>query len=883
MTGSSQTSMGHIAIDQILQRAERAKSDSDFTYFFSLLLVAEALTKTIALGLVSCIADDKDRHRYRIEYDLARADGVGDWGRAIEDALTGHASQYLLADARPLQLALASGQKEGTWQHMAVLEMKAALQSVDLNAEDVPVKTDMKRWFRLFAALRNGTRAHGATPLEKARRAAEHLKLSIDAVYSNYEIFTYPWAYLYRNLSGKYTVSLITPNEQPWQHLKAGSAYERTLQDGVYLYVGFPRFVSLLKSDTDLTQFFFPNGAFSAKRFELLSYTTDEKADGDAQAYLTPPGSLPGSETEGSAELGVRGNCFTNSPDAKGNYVDRPKLEGELQQLLEDGHHPIITLLGKGGIGKTSLALKVLERIYLLERYAAVVWFSARDVDLEESGPKSVRPAVLSIDDMSRHFATLALSKEARTDKQFSARSYFERQLNKSDMGPCLFIFDNFETMRDPLETFVWIETHIRSPNKALITTRLRDFKGDFPVEVRGMEDDEARKLIQQVAIQLHIGELLNADYVDELVKESEGHPYVIKILLGEVTKAKRTENIRRLITSSVDILTALFERTFAALSPCAQRAFLTLSSWNSAVPRIALEAVLQRSTGQRLEVERGVESLLQYSMAESTKARVDSQEFISLPMVSTAFGRKKLNVSPHKAAVDADVEILQMLGAVKAGDVHLALATRLEQFFQNIARRGGAGNIEQYAGILEMICVSYPPGWLIFARWYMEAGTRKEWDKARDSLRRYLESDSSSDRAAGAWAMLARICYRVDDLHGEVHALIERSQIPSVPFSDVAIAANRLNGLIRDRKAAWDSEARRQMVRRLATVMDRRQAEADADDYSKMAWLSIHLGEVEKAKQYVARGLSKDPENDHCLAMAERFGRQTSGPRKRR
>jgi tetratricopeptide (TPR) repeat protein len=710
------------------------------------------------------------------------------------------------------------------------------------------------------------------------------LRQSIDAIYSNYELFNYPWAYLYRNLSGKYTVSLITQNEQPWQPLRAGATFDRTLQNGVYLFVGAPRLVPLIKSESDLTQFFYPNGAFSAKRFELLSYTTDEKADGDAHAYLTPPGSLPGSETEGTAELGVRGNCFTNSPDAMGNYVSRPKLESELQKLLEDGHHPIITLLGKGGIGKTSLALKVLEQIYLLERYSAVVWFSARDVDLEESGPKSVRPAVLSIDDMGRHFASLTLSKEARADKQFNARNYLERQLNKSDMGPCLFIFDNFETVRDPIETFVWIETHIRSPNKALITTRLRDFKGDFPVEVKGMEDNEARQLIQQVAIRLHIGELLNADYLDELVKESEGHPYVIKILLGEVAKAKRTENIRRLITTSVDILTALFERTFAALSPCAQRAFLTLSSWNSAVPRIALEAVLQRSTEQRLEVERGVESLLQYSMAESTKAKIDSQEFISLPMVSTAFGRKKLNVSPHKAAVDADVEILQMLGAVKAGDVHLALASRLEQFFQNIARRGGAVSIEQYAGILEMICVSYPPGWLLFARWYTEAGTRTDLDKARDCLRRYLESDSSSERAAGAWAMLGRICYRIDDLHGEVHALIERSQIPSVPFSDLAIAANRLNGLIRDRKAAWDTEARRQMVRRLATVMDRRQAEADADDYSRMAWLSIHLGEIDKAKQYLERGLLKDPHNNHCLAMAERnFGRKTSGARKSR
>jgi tetratricopeptide (TPR) repeat protein len=859
--------MSHAAINQILERAERAKSDSDFTYFFTLLLAAEAMAKTIILGLTGCVTDEKDRHRYRIEYDLVRADGMGDWGRALDDILTGHAAQYLLADARSLQIALSSGQKQGSWQHDAVSELKLALTCVGLGGEEVPVKTDIKRWFRLFAILRNGTRAHGATPIEKAQKAALHLASSLRLVYSNYEIFKCPWAYIHRNLSGRYSVSAVTTSEGAWNSVRSES--ERLYLDGVYLYVGAPRLVPMLKSNSELTQFFYPNGAFSSKRFELISYTTDDKADGDSSAYLTPPGALPSSETEGSSALVLRGNCFTNSPEGKGDYVARDRLETELYSLLADDNHPIITLLGKGGIGKTSLALRVLQQIYAIERFSAVLWFSARDVDLEQSGPKSVRPAVLSIDDMSRHFSTLVLSNEARTRKDFNAREYFEQQLRKCEMGPTLFVFDNFETMRDPLETFVWIETHIRSPNKALVTTRLRDFRGDFPVEVRGMEDAEAYKLIQQTIIQLHLSDLVSGPYKSDLVKESEGHPYVIKILLGEVAKAKRTENIRKLISTSVDILTALFERTYAALSPCAQRAFLTLSSWNSAVPRIALEAVLQRSTGERGEVERGVESLLQFSMAESTVAKADSQEFVSLPMVSTAFGRKKLNVSPHKAAVDADVEVLQMLGATRVGDVHLALASRLERFFQNCARARDPDGIAKHADILEMICRSYPPGWLIFARWYFEAGTPKDLDMAREKLRRYLESDPSSEQAAYAWSMLARVCHRLDDLYGEAYALIERAQIASVPFTDVSAAANRLNSLLRSRVPGRDNEDRRHLVRRLASIMDSRQSEADADDFSRMAWLSIHLGESERAKQYIARGLQLDSQNQHCLALA--------------
>jgi type I restriction enzyme M protein len=109
------------------------------------------------------------------------------------------------------------------------------------------------------------------------------------------------------------------------------------------------------------------------------------------------------------------------------------------------------------------------------------------------------------------------------------------------------------------------------------------------------------------------------------------------------------------------EILTALFERTYASLSPCAQRAFMTLAAWNSAVPRVALEAVLQKSVGEIAEVERGIDLLLQYSLAERHRS-IEGMDFIQLPLVALLFGRKKLNVSPFQAAIKVDADFLQML-----------------------------------------------------------------------------------------------------------------------------------------------------------------------------------------------------------------------------
>ena len=864
--------MKHLAIEQVLERAERAKSDSDFTYFFSLLLAAEALAKTIVLGIVASISDDKDRNRYRLEHQLVRSDGLGDWGRVLEDALTGPASLFLLNEARQEQGEMIRLCKKGDWQYDATEALKAALDHLGIETEELPIKSDMKRWFRMFATLRNKTRAHGATQSERTTVAAEHVAKSIQIVYQSFCLFRRPWAHLHRNLSGKYRVSAISADIVAFEVLK--QAKDRQFPNGIYLFMGTPRRIGLMYATAELQDFFFANGGLKGKKFELLSYYSDDKVSGDGLAFATPPGVLPPSETEGAGELLPKGRCFSNAPDLMSDYVSRPALEAELSKLLLDDKRTIVTLVGRGGIGKTCLALKVIQGVYDHSRYEVIVWLSARDVDLQLTGPKPVRPLVLSPEDMGDCYAELVLPPDKTNVKGFNGRVYFEQQLQKCDVGPCLFVFDNFETTQNPIEMFKWIDTFIRLPNKALITTRLREFKGDYPIEVDGMTEQETHLLINQVASSLGISALMEVNYVSELFSRSEGHPYVIKILLGEVAKHRRAANIPQLLAGTEDILTALFERTYAALSPCSQRAFLTLSAWNSAVPRLALEAVLFRSTEERQEVEKGIEALLQYSMSEIHVAPLDKQEFISLPLVASVFGKKKLNISPSKAAILADVEILQMLGPSRREDVHLGLARRVEAFLGNISRRMEAGcSYESFAPVLEAISRAYNPGWLLLARWHMEERTPEGYVSAKEELHRFLENSPPAGEAAEAWRLLGHACYQTGDALGEVHAFIERAQVSEVPFYDLSNTANRLNIFLRAHDYAIESEQKRELTSRIFSVLSARQSEATADDLSRMAWLAIHSGQESKAREYVAAGLRMEPGNYHHMKLAQRLG----------
>ena len=759
---------------------------------------------------------------------------------------------------------------EGEWQFDCVSALKSALEALDIESETVPSRSDIKRWFRLFVTLRNKTRGHGATRPHSTGQASVHLHHSLRTLYDNCHLFQREWAYLYRNISGKYRVTSISLDSNQFAHLRQESTH--SLDDGVYIHLGSPRLVQLMVSDAELSDFFLPNGGFSDKNFELLSYATDNKQPADSTPYLTEPGGLIGSETQGHGLLLSRGNCFTNVPDPATDYVARTTLENDLFDLLVDDRHPVITLQGAGGVGKTSATIQVINRLYENDRFELIVWFSARDIDLLPSGPRMVRPGVLSPDDVSIQYGAFVLPANQVTDRDFKPKEYFQEQLQRSDGGSCLFVFDNFETVQNPVEMFNWLEYFIRSPNKILITTRLRDFKGDYPLEVQGMTEPEARTLIEQTSSQLNIAHLLSRDNIDEVVTESGGHPYVIKILLGEVANEKRFRSPRQVVAGSEEILTALFERTFKALSPCGQRMFMTLAGWNSAVPRIALEAVLIRSTEERSEVGKAIESLLHYSLVESRIAEADGQEFVSLPLAASAFGKQQLQINVLKSAIQADVQILQMFSPSSIADVNLNISKGIESCIRRISERIDRGEqFSEYAPIVEMVCRNYNPGWLLLAQWRLERGTDEDIQEAIANIESFLQRDQNGPDSARAWNMLARARFRLQDYLGEIHAFVERAQFDAVPFYDVSNTANFLNR--RYLELDLEVDGKRQLAQRLLERLEARISEAKPDDLSRMAWLALHLLQEDKAKEFTIKGLSADPDNQHCLGIAERMG----------
>ena len=858
----------------MLRRVERYGSDSDSVKFTELLYAGELIVKLTTAAFIAAIESDRENHRYRLLHGLVRADGLGDWARALDETLSGPATQHLSSSFYDIRRAFTERLNSGNWQHEAVETLTFALAGIQGKPCVSSDRVALRAWFQLFAELRNKSRGHGALTPATCANYVPMLSRSIYLLSTRSPVFDLPWAYLHRNLSGKYRVIPLCGDQEYFASLKTVSATTtgEHLPSGVYLFTGRSRRVDLVTTDLDTADFFFPNGAFRNGTYELHSLISDSRLEGDATPYLAPATERPRSETEGLGDMDVLHQVFTNLPAPTPGYVPRNTLQNEVHGLLVNDRHPIVTLVGRGGIGKTSLALAILHEIAHIDRYNVIVWFSARDVDLLMSGAKLVQPRVLTDRDIAEQYNGLVSGLTDCATKKSAAVDFMAAHLRSSPHGPTLFVFDNFETVRSPVDLFKWIDLNIRLPNKALITSRFRDFKADYPVEVSGMEQEEAERLTSQTIASLNIEDLVGRVERDLIIDESDRHPYVMKIMLGEIADQRRFEKPSKLFARKDDILEALFERTFASLSPMAARIFMTLSSWRSLVPQLAVEAAVLRSGTEGGDPEGAIDQLVRMSLVERSVAG-DATEVLEVPLTSALFGRRKLEVSPSRPTIENDVRFLQDIGSITATGLKDGIRARLDSYFRRTARRISDGTLayEEIRPILEFFGRSYPPAWLLLSQLENEIGGGSSLGKSAYYVRRFLETRPVADQARIAWRRLVQLYQEAGDAMGCCSAFLEATDLSKPHLDEISAVANFVNNSA-NLKAEMGMLDRRTLLQPLAHLMENYLPEASATDLSRLAWLYLHCGDEGRAMHLAELGIERDPSNVHCQRLVTKL-----------
>jgi hypothetical protein len=205
------------------------------------------------------------------------------------------------------------------------------------------------------------------------------------------------------------------------------------------------------------------------------------------------------------------------------------------------------------------------------------------------------------------------------------------------------------------------------------------------------------------------------------------------------------------------------------------------------------------RPENERIEVSRALEELANSSFIEITQSSKDNMFFISIPLAASIFGRPKIDVSPMKGAIEADSSLMQTLGAAQFLDIKQGIRPRIRRLFLYIASRIAVApeELAKHLPMLEFIARKYPPAWLMIASLHEEAGTADSFEKAKEALRRYIESTPGDSGQWDAWDKLSKICYRTEDWKGEIHASIEMCKLPDVSFFQISNSARVMNSLL--------------------------------------------------------------------------------------
>lgn len=201
------------------------------------------------------------------------------------------------------------------------------------------------------------------------------------------------------------------------------------------------------------------------------------------------------------------------------------------------GAYPVVSILGDGGIGKTSIALKVAYELLEDEkaRFDAIVWVTAKTTILTTNEIQRISGA---IENSLGLFASAAaeLGPGDSDDPVGEVLAYLEN-------FRVLLILDNLETVLDiRLREFL---LDLPMGSKVILTSRISPGI-ENPVQLSPLDSDDSSRLLRALARIRNVKQLVALDQpsIVNLAGKMAGHPAYIRWFVAGVQAGKRPEDL---------------------------------------------------------------------------------------------------------------------------------------------------------------------------------------------------------------------------------------------------------------------------------------------------------------------------------------------------
>jgi hypothetical protein len=482
--------------------------------------------------------------------------------------------------------------------------------------------------------------------------------------------------------------------------------------------------------------------------------------------------------------------------------------------------------------------------------YDAIVWMSARDVDLTLRGARPVAREQESISDIWIRYARLF--GEAVVDPS-DARAFFEKSMREE---PVLVVLDNFETFDDQESAYAYLDELVQPPAKVIITSR-HVFTGDYSVEVTGMAEAEADQLLLRAARIEGTEPLMTQAVRKRIFERCQGHPYAMKLVATHIKSEAGLNAVLSETLRKEELLNALFRRSVDDLRDDEDAIFLFLLIGQivGGVSEAAAHVVTEPAN---VDLDAAVSALLRRSLVEITKD--EGRVRYDMPAMAREFAQKHLAGHLLQTEIESAAGFLRRWPMLVQGRV-----VEAADAISRDLRSDRIGKAEQNHALdaIRVLAQFDDQVWIRLARAERELGRPEmEWG---ESYKRAVEAEPERPDVLYEWS----------EATSDVDRQVElRVQAVAADSSNIALAsrvANFLNGLYaRDREryqpVRWSA-----LMGKVIGALEAQFANLDGPALGRLAWLYLHTGRAGEATRVVERGLAVDFDNIDLQKLAKR------------
>lgn len=265
------------------------------------------------------------------------------------------------------------------------------------------------------------------------------------------------------------------------------------------------------------------------------------------------------------ADLEVIHNLPVPDYDDTG-FLSRSKLEADLKKKLL-GRHPVVTILGEGGNGKTALALRVLYGLVSANDhdFDVIIWVTAKTSELQISGIKEIENVTTSAIDVMEQASFL----------EITGNNSRERLTNFLTQNKVLLVIDNYETIiGDEIAQFA---EDVPGQSKLLFTSR-RPVGSDLTVGVEPFSQAESRVYVRRLIEAYGVRSLskMSQTRLDEYLSALSYKPLLIKWFVLGVQSGLQPD---RIVANPDTALRFCLDNVVLALGPEAAAVSIVLAT----------------------------------------------------------------------------------------------------------------------------------------------------------------------------------------------------------------------------------------------------------------------------------------------------------------